>query len=160
MNPAARRSHPARIAAALVVLWLAACGGPKPPKPTVIQALLQVQPDVNPDVSGRPSPVVVQLYELNSLATFKAADFFSLFENNQATLGAELVSMDQFQLMPGDTRRFARTLQPATQYLGVAAGFRDLEHSQWRASLAVVPNRTSPVKIELGKNRISITSAP
>ena len=159
MNPVARYIRLAGTATCILfMLWLAACASP--PKPTVIQAALQVQPDVNPDARGRASPIVVKIYELKSLAIFNNADFFSLFEHNKETLGAELVAVDEFHLMPGETRRFERALQPDTQYLGVAAGFRDLERAQWRAATAVAPHQVSPVTIHVKNNQITITASP
>lgn len=159
MNPVERHTRLVGIIYGVLVLCLTACAA-RAPKPTVIQTTLQVQADVNPDTSGRASPIVVQFYELKSLAVFNGADFFALFEHNTATLGTELVALDEFQLMPGETRRFERTLQPDTQYLGVIAGFRDLERSQWRAATAIVAHRVSPVTIELDRNRIHITATP
>ena len=158
MNPVARHARLTGTVCVLLALLLAACASS--PKPTVIQATLQVQADVNPDARGRASPIVVQLYELKSLAVFNGADFFSLYERYKDTLGAELVAHDELQLMPGETRRLERVLQPDTQYLGVVAGFRDLERSQWRAATAVTPHQVSPLTIQLENNQIRITAPP
>jgi type VI secretion system VasD/TssJ family lipoprotein len=35
---------------------------------------------LNPDLNGRPSPIVVRLFELKHPVTFENADFFSLYE--------------------------------------------------------------------------------
>ena len=138
------------------LLWLTACASG--PKPTVIQTDLRVQANINPDMRGRPSPVVVRFYELKSLTAFNNADFFALFERDRETLGTELVAVDELQLMPNETRQFKRTLQPDTQYIGVVAAFRDLEHSEWRASTTVAPHKVSPLIIQLEANQISIAA--
>ena len=46
-----------------LAIALGACGGGAP-KATPTRASLVVAGDVNPDSSGRPSPVVVRLYQL------------------------------------------------------------------------------------------------
>src|ERR1700680_2089380 len=115
-----------------ILLGLSACASPPPPpKPTTITAALDAHANVNPDARGRPSPVVVRFYELKSLAAFDAADFFSMFDRDKETLGAELVAREEFNLRPGEKRPLARTLQLDTRYIGVVAAFRDLERSQW-----------------------------
>ncbi len=48
------------------------------------------QPNVNPDYYGRPSPVVVKMYELRHDLTFNQADFRSLFDNPLQVPGADL----------------------------------------------------------------------
>jgi type VI secretion system protein VasD len=151
--------RPARLALCLSLFGLGGCASPpKPPPPTIIQAAVDVRPSVNPDARGRPSPVVVRYYELKSLAAFNSADFFSLFERDKETLGAELVDREEFQLKPGDKREFEKKLQAGTHYVAVVAAFRDLEHAQWRATFAVVPEKVSPIAIRLEGSAVSISA--
>ncbi len=148
-------------ATAMVAAALAGCASPpKPPPPTVVQATIEVAPNVNPDSRGRASPVVVKVFELKTLATFNSADFFSLFEKDKETLAAELMGRDELQLKPKETRKFERTLQPDTRYIGVVAGFRDLERANWRASVAVPLQQTTPVTIRLDARSISVSAKP
>ena len=37
--------------------------------------------DTNPDGSGRPSPIVVRVYQLKTDGAFKGADFFALYDD-------------------------------------------------------------------------------
>ena len=143
----------------LVALSLAGCASaPKPPPPTVIQVDLEVAPGVNPDLRGRASPVVMKFFELKSLAAFEGADFFSLFEKEKETLGADLVAREEYQLQPQENRKFERTLQRDTRYVGVVAAFRDLERAKWRASLAVPAEKATPVTIQVGARSVSISA--
>jgi len=138
------------------ILWLSACASG--PKPTVLKTDLRVHANINPDMSGRPSPVVVRFYELKSLAAFNNADFFSLYDRDRETLGSELVAVDELHLTPDETRQIKRTLQPDTQFVGVVAAFRDLEHAVWRASTAIAPHKVTQLVIQLEGNQISIAS--
>jgi type VI secretion system protein VasD len=135
------------------LLFLAACAST--PKPTIVKVTLQAQQNVNPDLNGRASPVVVKFYELKSITAFNAADFFSIFDNEQKTLGAELVNSEVFQLRPSEKLEFDRPLNADTRHLAAIAAFRDLEHSQWRAALTLPPKaKLSRVLVRLDGNKI------
>jgi len=131
---------------------------PPPPPPTVLQATIIVLPNVNPDARGRPSPVVFRFYELKALAAFTTADFFALLDKDKEILGAELVAREEFQLMPGEQRKLERKVQADTRYIGAIAAFRDLERAQWRATMTVIPQRTSTVEIKLDGSKVTIES--
>jgi type VI secretion system protein VasD len=150
-------SRLAWMAFAMALVGVAGCAGT--PKPALVKAQFDVQASVNPDSRGRPSPVVVRLYELKSMAAFNGADFFSIYERDKETLGAELLAREEFLLRPGEKRQLERKLQPETTYVGVIAAFRDLEHAQWRGTMAVAPGQVVPVLIKLEGSKISIGAA-
>ena len=141
---------------ALLIL-LGACGS-APPKPTLIQGNLAVAADVNPDASGRASPVMIRLYELKTLTAFQNADYFSLYERGKETLGPELVASEEINLRPGEKKKLDRQLQPDTRYIAAVAAYRDLERASWRAAAPVKPNQTTLITIQLHKREISITN--
>jgi type VI secretion system protein VasD len=140
---------------ALAILLCACAASPK--KPSVAQASITVAADVNPDARGRPSPVVVRLYELKTLASFQNGDFFSLYERSKEVLGGDLLASEEVVLRPGEKKRFERPLQPDTRFVAAVAAFRDLDRALWRASLAIPPNQTVPLTISLKTREISIT---
>ena len=59
------------------------------PDPTVIQAMVKVTTDANPDSRGRPSPVKTRFYLLKSASVFKSADFFQLKRQDRELLSDE-----------------------------------------------------------------------
>jgi type VI secretion system protein VasD len=124
--------------------------------PTILRIALVADAGVNPDINGRPSPIVVKLYEMKSLAAFNSADFFSLFNKDQDTLGAELVAREDLQLRPAENRKIERQIQDETRYFGVVAAFRDLERARWRAAITVPEHKKTPVTIQIGARSISI----
>src|SRR5262245_27417756 len=87
----------------VLATMLAACGGP--PKPTITKASLVVAKDVNPDPSGRASPIVVRVYQLKEEGAFSGADFFALYDREKETLGASVVAREEYELQPGETRQ-------------------------------------------------------
>ena len=146
-----------RLPLLIALLILAALTGcASAPKPTMVKATLSAQPTVNPDARGRPSPVTVRVYGLKSRAAFDDADFFSLYDKDKETLGADLTDKEEFQLMPGENRPLEKQLSPDARYLGVVAAFRDLERAQWRIAVAIVPNQVSTIGIKLERNSVTI----
>jgi type VI secretion system protein VasD len=120
-----------RLLAIVACVALAACAG-APPKPAKAQLSISASTAVNPDADGRPSPVVVRLYQLKDDAAFGGADFFAIFDKEEATLAASLLSREEFVLAPGDARMVELQVSPEARFLGVAAAFRDIRNAAWR----------------------------
>lgn len=151
---------------AVLVLCITGCGSkpPKPPPPT--KAALVVAADVNPDVAGRPSPIVVRLYQLKEEGAFNSASYFALTDTEQATLGPSLVSREEYELKPGETRELTLKIPPEARYLGAIAGFRNLNNSKWKA-LSPAPEtglldlvRKHKLIVSIGKSEVKIAPAP
>ena len=116
--------------------------------------MLAASEDANPDSSGRPSPIVVRVYQLKTDAAFNAAEFFPLFDDEQKVLGAELISRDEFVLAPAETRTIDVALSGDTRYVGAVAAFRDIRNAQWRV-LVPAPKKGLTVAVE--KARIIVS---
>ena len=103
-----RRISRGRLGFLLAACALAACKSAPPPEPkpvpVTVKLSIAVSPDVNPDSQKRPSPIVVRVYQLKDDAAFKAADFFALYDKEQATLAASLVSRERIRTQAGRTR--------------------------------------------------------
>lgn len=117
--------------------------------PATLKASVAAGAQVNPDSRKRPSPVVVRVFELKSATLFEQADFISLFEKEQAVLGAELVSREEFVLRPGETRPLNKPLSPDTKFIGVMAAFRELERARWRVIVPVAAGKKNVMDISL-----------
>jgi len=142
-----------RVLLLLGLLLAAGCGS----SPPLLRGAITVDSNVNPDRAGRPSPIVVRVYELKSVAAFNGADFFALFDSEQATLGGELVGREEFQLQPAETRQYQRQLQPDTKFIGVVGAFRDLEQARWRQTVPL-PSKSKPtITIGLAARAVSVT---
>ena len=141
---------------ALALPALLACVTPPPPPPTRVQLTVQASPEANPDAAGRPSPVVVRVYELTSASTFEIGDFFQLFEQPEATLGAELRGTADIVVAPGGQQTLSRQLSDDTRYLGILANFRDIDQALWRDGVIVPANQTTPVVVRVGRLDVSV----
>jgi len=148
------------IAAAAALL--AACGGGKPVKPVATRAQLVASEDVNPDSSGRASPIVVRVLQLRNDGEFATADFFALYEKEKETLGASLISREEYVLTPGETRTLELALNPEARFLGAIAAYRDFRSARWRA-LTPAPEKTltdllakDGVTLNVGKDALTL----
>lgn len=120
------------LAIAMMTLALAACAS-SAPKPTKARMTVIAQSDVNPDAGGRPSPVVVRVYQLQQDAKFANADFFALFDDEQKVLGADLLASDEVTLAPGERKELQVDVKGEAKFVGAVAAYRDIRNSQWRA---------------------------
>jgi type VI secretion system protein VasD len=140
-----------------IVLELSGCAGGAP-KPTPAKAALIAASDVNPDIEGHPAPIVVRVYELKEAGAFNGADYFKLIDKEQDALGPTLVSREEYELQPGESRTWELKIPPEAHFVGAAAGFRDLPNSRWKA-LAPAPRkglRTKKLTINVAKSTIGI----
>ncbi|WP_225768840.1 type VI secretion system lipoprotein TssJ [Inquilinus sp. Marseille-Q2685] len=125
-------------------------------KPGDTTITVEAAANVNPDASGRPSPILVRIYQLKSGAALEQADYFKLTENPQAVLGDTLIGSEQMLLTPGNSRTLSVQLDPAARQIGVVAGFRDIDRARWRAVESIDPGDVDEVTIRVGASDISI----
>jgi type VI secretion system protein VasD len=152
-----RRASSIALAWLGAALLLAGCAKPPPPpKPKILTIELQAAPNLNPNVNGRPSPVVVRLYELKSAAQFQNADFVSLFEKDQALLAADVVVREEFVLSPGESKSVRREFGADSKFIAVMAAFRDLERAKWRASLPLDLTRDNALAVRLEASTVQL----
>ena len=140
---------------------LAACASPPPPPPpTQVVLTLTATPDVNPTPSGQGAPIVLRVYQLASTSGFTGAEFFDLFNNDQATLKSDLVKRDDVTLAPGQSKTL--TLSPSDQVksVGVFAGYRDYANATWRVTADIPPHKTTRITVQAGPTKLAIPPPP
>ncbi|MEM5459250.1 type VI secretion system lipoprotein TssJ [Paraburkholderia phytofirmans] len=135
-------------------------------EPVKLELSVVASAGVNPDDQKRAAPIVVRIYELKTDGVFNSADFFSLQDKDKTALADDLVTRQQFQLRPGESKSIKTRADPATTSVGILAAYRDLPNSVWRAvyPLPAAPDaawyRASPklkLTINLEPNAIKIT---
>jgi type VI secretion system protein VasD len=120
---------------------LSSCASKNATERVETRTQLDAGTDLNPDASGRPSPVVVRIYQLRGDTEFLNSDFFALYSNEKNALGANLVARDEFVVNPGERREVRIGLSTEARNVGAVAAFRDLTGAHWRA-LQLRPRRT------------------
>ena len=124
--------------------------------PTKIDTQVLVSFDTNPDANGRPSPLVIRIYELKSINIFNNSDFYNLYYDKEDTLGGDLLSRKEFELSPGGGREIFHKASDQTRYLGVIAAYRNIDQARWRASTALELNKKNSSIIKIGKQTVTI----
>lgn len=126
-------------------LALAACSSapPPPPPPTTIQLTVVGAKALNPDPNGRPSPVMLRLYQLGPSDAFTNADFFQIIDQDKATLGPTLLDRQELAVAPDSRQTVTVQPKPEVKTLAVAAAFRAYEEAGWRALGTIEPNKAN-----------------
>ncbi|MGJ7504611.1 type VI secretion system lipoprotein TssJ [Variovorax sp. ZT5P49] len=151
---AATRRRIAALGLAAAGLFITGCASK--PVVTTVAVTLTAGADANPDARGRASPLTVRVYALKSPGPFEGADFFSLFEKDQATLGAELVQREEVLLRPGETKKLDFNLPPDAKSIGVMAAFRDLDRARWREVRPVTTGKAQALDVTFGARAIRV----
>lgn len=138
------------------LLVLAGCASGPPPAPT-LDLIITGGANQNPDTSGKPASVAVQVYQLSSTGKFTQADVFALIDRAQATLGTDDLGSEQVLVAPGQTVTVSHPLKPGVNALGIAVLFRDIDHATWRLTTPVPT--TGTVKLKLTTNGLVATLA-
>ena len=126
------------------------------PPDTVARISLIAMDDVNPNVAGAPSPIVVVFYELAEPQAFDGAEFNQLFYDDGSSLGSDVKARLELRVEPGQIIRMNRVLDPETRYLGFVAGYREIEDAQWRIVADVAPATTRSHTLVVGARSLSL----
>ncbi|WP_019340467.1 type VI secretion system lipoprotein TssJ [Stutzerimonas stutzeri] len=149
------RFLPAAALAALAVL--SGCSALSPNSDlTKLDLSLQGNDQLNPDLNGRPSPVVIRLLELKHPVAFENADFFSLYQRPKEALSPDLVIQEELELRPGEQRDLKLFVQDGSRYVGVLAAYRDLPESSWRFVIPLQHKAQNRIELKLDEHGIKI----
>jgi len=121
-----------------------------------IDISIRTTKDVNLDAQGNPSPIVVRLYELSTAVEFRKADYAALFNDEQATLGKDLLRRDEYEIKPEQTRIIARKAKENTKYLGLLAAYHNTTNIKWRAVISLNSSGNADMKLLLEKSGITV----
>jgi type VI secretion system protein VasD len=138
---------------AVVLMMISACGlfgKDEPPpvlEPTRIVLEFEAAGDINPNIAGRASPLVVRIYHLMSYSLFRDTDFNSLFERDSEVLGRDLVDKKEIYLKPNEKRTVYFEAPDAIHTVGVMAAFRYFHQGQWKAAATVQKNKTNVIYV-------------
>ena len=132
---------------------LSACAGA--PKKETMDMQVTATVDVNPDMQGRPSPIILHIMELSSDEQFSRLDYMGLTQPSGAGLGTDLLGKNQLVLQPGDTKALPMELNPMTSAIGLVAGYRDIDNAAWRKVIPITQGSTRGISITLEQTQIT-----
>ena len=134
-------------AALLVSINLSACSSSKSRVggmlnlDTDLKLVFKVAADINPDDNNRPSPLFVRFYQLKSSQVFEKSDFIDIYERDQETFGADIVSKQELKpFAPGESREERFVLNPGVRYIAIYAEFSQYAGSTFKVVFPVTEN--------------------
>lgn len=144
----------------LLAAALSGCTGLSPySSVTKLDLQLSASDDLNPDLRGRPSPIVVRLLELKNPSSFNNAEFFSLYQRPRESLMPDLASFEELEVRPGEQRKLKLSLQPGSRHVGVIAAYRDLPQASWRYVLTLREGEINRAGVMLGQRGLEPLAA-
>lgn len=125
---------------------------------TKLELKITASDRLNPDLNGRPSPIVLRLIELKHPVAFENADFFSLYQRAKESLAPDMVTSEELELRPGETLELKLSVAPGSHYVGVLAAYRDLSQAQWRFVVPLTQEELAKVDLTLDQNGIRVSN--
>lgn len=142
----------------VALVLMAGCSTLSPySKVTKLNLNLTASDQLNPDLNGRPSPIVVRLFELKHPVAFENADFFSLYERAKESLAPDMVASEELELRPGETVELKLSVDEGSRFVGVLAAYRDLPESKWRYTVPITAQQVTAVDLTLDQSGIRNT---
>ncbi len=152
--------RPLTLLALASTVVLAACSSDDGPVATRIDATVTATEDANPDFNGEASPVFVRIFELTSDSAFNTATFSALWNEDSATLGAEMVGREEVVLTPGASTVVGREFQPGSKVMAVVASYQNIDSASWRATAPVTENQVNGFEVTVGRSKVEIAEKP
>ena len=129
------------------------------PHPASANLTIQSAKYLNPNLNGDPSPVVITLYQLKSPYSFKQATFDSLNTNSGKTLSTDLIDKNVIEVRPGSNLSVSQQISPNAQYLGIVAGYRNINKATWKKLIKLVnePNKETIIHLDLESEALAVS---
>lgn len=105
---------------------------------------IQAERSLNTDRMQGSASLALRVYVLRDDRAFQRASFDSLYDNDEATLGAALLRRETLHLRPGEARDLVLSLSAEARVIAVFAAYRELERSQWRTVLPLPSDEVVP----------------
>lgn len=107
-----------------------------------------VSENVNPDKSGRPSPIFIQVLELRDAAAFNAATYLDMYQNARGVLAADLVNTSELgPLYPGTEKVHEIELNTTATSVGLLGGFFQYRDVATTLLIEVEPGKDKTVNL-------------
>ena len=144
------------LATAMLCLLTAACGS----STTNVAVTVKASPQINPNSDNQPSPTVVRFYDLKSADAFNGATFFDIYDDDVKKLGPDMLAKKEIEVLPGATVTFNNVAAPGSVYLGVLAGFRQLDGAKWRDVFTLSQGSSNTIIVTLDARSVTAAKPP
>jgi type VI secretion system protein VasD len=125
------------------------------PVARTLEITITAAADLNPGPSGNPAPLSMQIYVLKSTGKFQSLDYFALKNGGAGALGGDAVDTSSVSVRPGETKTVTVSSGLDGSYIGVAAGYREIDNATWQAQTGI--GSADKFAIRAGKSSVSIS---
>jgi len=99
---------------------------------TDVRLNLSASADLNSNNHNEALPVIVRVYQLADVKTFRNASFDQLWKADELILGLELVDKQELTVKPNAKLDYEFVQADGANYIAMFAMFRNVEASNWR----------------------------
>lgn len=121
----------------IAVSGMSACKAPEQDNgeatPRKVSMTLRAEKSSNPGQNGRAAPIQMIVYSLLEADNFNTSDYFTLYSVTSPELAADIKKHQKYILKPGESRQLEMNLTDDVSYIGIVAGYRDINSAQWSA---------------------------
>ena len=121
----------------VAMLLLTSCSSSPLEKKIKFAYTITASEDINLDINGTPSSVIVRVFQLTNTANFKAARYENVFTGLQNKLGAEFIGVNEHLVDPETEQVFKVDLSAQAKFLGIAVGYRSADTVTWKTVQAI-----------------------
>lgn len=112
---------------------------PKPCEVQVVSLTILAASTLNPTEQDESRAVVLRIYQLKDDVQFQGAAFESLWRDDRAVLGADLVKVDEVTVYPRSRTEVQFARNPEARHVVTAALFREHQGRSWYTGFALPP---------------------
>jgi type VI secretion system protein VasD len=125
------------------------------PAARALEITISAAPNLNPGPAGNPAPLSMQIYVLKSTGRFQSLDYFALKNSGAGALGADIVDSSSVSVRPGETKTITVSSGIDGSYIGVAAGYREIDNAKWQAQTSI--GSAEKFAVRAGQSSVSIS---
>lgn len=105
-----------------------------------------------------PAPIDVAFYYLGSKTHFLKADYFSLVGSGGKALQQDIIGSKQLILIPSQSKTVEVSIPAGAQYIGVVAGYNDLNGKKWRQVVNTASSLHTAYTVNVTANGIQVSA--
>ena len=99
--------------------------------------VISASSDINPDIQGKASSVIVRVYQLSNKINFENATYDALFDSDHNALGTEYITLNEYLVDPDSKKEIDLKISENAKYIGVVVGYRSIDMVTWRTIMEV-----------------------
>jgi len=99
---------------------------------TDVRLNLSASSDLNSNNHNEPLPVIVRVYQLSDVKSFRNATFDQLWKADELILGSALVDKQELTIKPDAKLDYEFVQADGAEYIAMFALFRNVEKNRWR----------------------------